>query len=75
LQFGSPTSASLLNYAHTVLIAQTRADSSFLGHSYFGSVRTILSDVFYLPQGIEAAKRAALRETAAPCGKYYRFAL
>lgn len=53
----------------------TGADSSFLGHSYFGSVRTIISDLFYLLRGIEAAERSDLREVLVPAGKYYRYSM
>jgi len=53
----------------------TGADTSFLGHSYFGSVRSIISDVYYALGGLPAAQRSDLREVAAPAGTYFRYAV
>ena len=51
------------------------ADTSLLGHSYFGSVRSIISDVFYTLSGLPAAQRSELRAVASPGGTYFRYSV
>lgn len=53
----------------------TGADTSFLGHSYFGSVRSIISDVFYALKGLPAAERSDLQTIVSSLGTYFRYSL
>lgn len=51
----------------------TGVDTSFLSHSYFGAVRSVLSDVYYLLRGVPAKERSDLREIVSASGTYFRF--
>lgn len=48
-------------------------DTSFLGHSYFGSNRTVLTDIISLFAGVRPAKRPDLEAVTATAGAYWRF--
>jgi esterase/lipase superfamily enzyme len=52
----------------------TGVDTSFLGHSYFGSDKSVLIDLFYALQGLAASDRKATLRLA-DNGKYYQFLL
>jgi len=53
-------------------IDASAVDTSFIGHSYFGDNRSIISDIFYLIRGARAgADRHALTECVAPGGTKY----
>ena len=51
----------------------TGVDTSFLSHSYFGSVRSVLSDVYYLLRGVPARERSDLEAITGSEGVYFRF--
>jgi esterase/lipase superfamily enzyme len=54
-------------------IDMSAADTSFLGHSYYGH-RSVLNDVFYLVlHDLRARSRAGLRPMNAPAGTFYFF--
>lgn len=54
-------------------IDMSAADTSFLGHSYYGH-RSVLEDVFYLIRhDLLAKERAGLNPIAAPAGVFYLF--
>ncbi len=46
-------------------------DTGLLGHSYIGDNRSILSDVFYLLQGLKPSQRASLHEYDTERGRYW----
>jgi hypothetical protein len=49
-------------------------DTGFVGHSYFGDVRSVLSDMFYLIRdGKRAAQRFGLRVVESQDGHYRAF--
>lgn len=55
-------------------IDATGVDTSFLGHSYFGSTRSVLSDIHYIVKdGIRAGKRFGLEEVLDLKGRYWKF--
>ncbi|MBM3422683.1 MAG: alpha/beta hydrolase [Chlorobi bacterium] len=48
--------------------------NGFLGHSYYGRSKTVLSDIYYIiNHGIPAAERFALEPVDAAEGRYWRF--
>ena len=55
-------------------IDATGVDVSFLGHSYIGSEKSVLTDVFYALRGDLAADRKATIKRD-PSGTHYRFVL
>jgi len=61
----------VLPYLDTV--DASAVDTSFLGHSYFGSNRTVLSDIYSLLSGLLPVKRADLEPATAAIGDYWRF--
>jgi len=61
----------VLPYLDTV--DASAVDTSFLGHSYFGNNRTVLSDIYSLLLGWLPAKRPDLEAVAAKVGNYWRF--
>jgi esterase/lipase superfamily enzyme len=46
-------------------------DTSFMGHSYYGGSRSVLSDIFYLLRGIKVSSRAGIRPSID--GRYWLF--
>ena len=54
-------------------IDATGVDTSFLAHSYFGAVRTVLSDLIQLIEGVPAGKRTELKAALCAAGSYFRF--
>ena len=52
----------------------TGVDTSFLGHSYFGSDKSVLTDLYYALQGESASERKATIKLAGT-GTYYEFVL
>lgn len=55
-------------------IDATRVDTSFIGHSYFGEARSVLSDMFYLIRdGKRADERFGLRPVDGQAGRYWEF--
>ncbi len=61
----------VLPYLDTV--DASAVDTSFLGHSYFGNNRTVLSDIYSLLLGLLPAKRPDLEAVTAKVGNYWRF--
>lgn len=52
----------------------TDASDGFLGHSYYGQSRSVLSDLFYIiHRGIPAAERFSLEPVDTAEGRYWRF--
>jgi esterase/lipase superfamily enzyme len=48
--------------------------NGFLGHSYYGQSRTVLSDIYYIiNRGIPAAGRFSLEPVDTAAGRYWRF--
>jgi len=55
-------------------IDATDVDASFLGHSYYNSSRSVLSDLFYLiAKGFRAYDRFSLEPVDTPEGRYWKF--
>lgn len=55
-------------------IDASEVDTSFVGHSYYGDERTIISDMFYmLGNGLRAKQRAGLLSTTTADGTYWKF--
>ena len=48
-------------------------DTGFLGHSYYGEERSILSDMFQLFRGAGPDERASIRRRVHPNGPYWEF--
>jgi esterase/lipase superfamily enzyme len=49
-------------------------DTSFVGHSYYGDNRSVLSDIFYLLRdGLPASKRFGMRQMSIVKGLYWAF--
>jgi len=53
-------------------IDATGMDASFLSHSYFASVRTVLGDLYFVLDGVLAKERKTTVRLA-PAGNYYEF--
>lgn len=57
-------------------IDASEVETDFLGHSYYGEAKSVISDLYYLiGQGIPPGQRAFLREVEHPEGQYWRFRL
>jgi len=55
-------------------IDATNVKTDFLGHSYFGENKSILSDIFYILRlGLRADKRAGLNSKKLVEGEYWEF--
>lgn len=55
-------------------IDATSVDSSFVGHSYYGDYRDVLSDIFYIiNEGKRADERFGLRRVEVDDGHYWEF--
>lgn len=55
-------------------IDASTVDTSFIGHSYYATGRSALSDMFYLiSQGTRAAQRFGLHAVDGPQGRYWAF--
>ncbi|SDO97257.1 Esterase/lipase superfamily enzyme [Pseudomonas arsenicoxydans] len=55
-------------------IDASNVDTSFLGHTYYGDVRSIIDDMHYIIQeSLPADKRAGLSPTGFEPNKYWRF--
>jgi esterase/lipase superfamily enzyme len=55
-------------------IDASAVDTSFIGHSYYGEERTLLSDMHYLIEGgIPPAKRSGLKSVGNPPNLYWLF--
>jgi esterase/lipase superfamily enzyme len=52
----------------------THVDTSFLGHSYVGDSRSVISDMSYLiREGLRAGRRTGLRVVEGTAGRYWAF--
>ena len=54
-------------------IDASNVDTGFLGHSYYGDERSILSDMFYMFRGMGPEARAMLERRSKPAGDYWAF--
>jgi esterase/lipase superfamily enzyme len=53
----------------------SRVDTSFLGHSYFGDNRTVLTDIFaVIRNGLAPSERSGLRPAGEPTHRWWIFA-
>lgn len=55
-------------------IDASAVDTSFMGHSYFGDNRSVISDLYYLlREGKPPGQRFGMRERASAVGRYWAF--
>lgn len=54
-------------------IDASMVDTSLLGHSYYADSTKVLSDLFYLLRGVEAAGRAILKPVGSPPRSHWAF--
>lgn len=54
-------------------IDASAVDTDLIGHFYYGDNRTVLSDVFYLLQGVPPGKRYGVEARTSPAGTYWAF--
>ena len=51
----------------------SNVDSDLIGHFYYGDNRSVISDLFYLLEGLPAARRSTLRAMRTRAGDYWAF--
>jgi esterase/lipase superfamily enzyme len=75
---GSPRAGDILDQRPVVVggvdtIDASELDTDLLGHSYYGDHKSVVSDLFYLLQGITPEKRFGLVQQQCINGLYWKF--